>query len=181
MKNLFTILAIFATLFASAQCHTDSTAACCSKPKFSPYVSFGVSMTNTDEALKDSVIQQNGDTTLQQSSDFKNKNYMGIEVGVCYENLGLGLVLGRSFLQGTFASDDHINNYFAEVKSTVTQPVGNVNVTALFGYGCYLGTTRNFIEYGVGMSYSVNKFAYGMTYSNWDDNNYVTPSITYNF
>lgn len=173
MKKLFTILAIFATLFATAQSHTDSTAACCSKPKFAPYVSFGVSMTNSDESVRD--------TTGTQTSAFRNKNYMGLEGGVCYGNLGLGLVLGRSFLQGTFASDDHISNYFTEVKSTVTQPVGNVNVTALFGYGCYLGTKRNFIEYGVGMSYSVNKFAYGMSYSNWDNNNYVTPSITYNF
>jgi hypothetical protein len=167
MKNLFTILAIFATLFATAQCHTDSTSACCSKPTFSPYVSFGVSMTNTDDA----------DSTAR----FSVRNYMGLEGGVCYGNLGLGLVLGRSFLQGTFASDDHINNYFTEVKSTVTQPIGNVNVTGLFGYGCYLGTKRNFIEYGVGMSYSVNKFAYGMSYSNWDGVNFVTPNITYNF
>lgn len=167
MKNLFTILAIFATLFASAQCHTDSTAACCSKPTFSPYVSFGVSMTNTKEP--------------SDSTRFSVRNYMGLEGGVCYGNLGLGLVLGRSFLQGTFSSNDDISNYFAEVKSTVTQPVGNVNVTALFGYGNYLDTKRYFIEYGVGMSYSVNKFAYGMTYSNWDNNNYVTPSITYNF
>ncbi len=167
MKNLFTILAIFATLFATAQCHTDSTAACCSKPKFSPYVSFGVSMTNSNETA--------------DSTRFSVRNYMGIEGGVCYGNLGLGLVLGRSFLQGTFASDDHINNYFTEVKTTVTQPVGNVNVTALFGYGNYIGTKRNFIEYGVGMSYSVNKFAYGMSYSNWDGVNFVTPNITYNF
>lgn len=167
MKNLFTILAIFATLFATAQCHTDSTAACCNKPTFSPYVSFGVSMTNSNETA--------------DSTRFSVRNYMGLEGGVCYGNLGLGLVLGRSFLQGTFASDDHINNYFTEVKSTVTQPVGNVNVTALFGYGCYLGTKRNFIEYGVGMSYSVNKFAYGMSYSNWDGVNFVTPNITYNF
>ena len=167
MKNLFTILAIFATFFASAQCHTDSTAACCSKPKFSPYVSFGVSMTNSNETA--------------DSTRFSVRNYMGIEGGVCYGNLGLGLVLGRSFLQGTFASDDHINNYFTEVKTTVTQPVGNVNVTALFGYGNYIGTKRNFIEYGVGMSYSVNKFAYGMSYSNWDGVNFVTPNITYNF
>lgn len=167
MKNLFTILAIFATLFATAQCHTDSTAACCSKPKFAPYVSFGVSMTNSNDA----------DSTTR----FSVRNYMGLEGGVCYGNLGLGLVLGRSFLQGTFASDDHINNYFTEVKTTVTQAVGNVNVTALFGYGNYLGTKRNFIEYGVGMSYSVNKFAYGMSYSNWDGTNFVTPNITYNF
>jgi hypothetical protein len=167
MKNLFTILAIFATLFASAQCHTDSTAACSSKPKFSPYVSFGVSMTNSNETA--------------DSTRFSVRNYMGLEGGVCYGNLGLGLVLGRSLLQGTFASDDHINNYFTEVKTTVTQPVGNVNVTALFGYGNYIGTKRNFIEYGVGMSYSVNKFAYGMTYSNWDGVNFVTPNITYNF
>lgn len=167
MKKLFTILAIFATLFATAQCNTDSTSACSSKTKFSPYLSFGVSLTNSNEAT--------------EQTRFSVRNYMGLEGGVCYGNLGLGAVLGRSFLLGSFASDDHINNYFAEVKSTVTQPVGNVNVTGLFGYGTYLGTKRNFIEYGLGMSYSINKFAYGMTFSNWDGTNFVTPSITYNF
>jgi hypothetical protein len=167
MKKVFTILAIFATLFATAQCHTDSTAACCDKTQFSPYVSFGVSMTNTK---KDGVV-----------TPFKTSSYASIEGGVCYGNLGLGLVLGRSYLNGAFKTDDDISNYFAEVKSTVTQPIGNVNVTGLFGYGNYLNTKRYFIEYGIGMSYSINKFAYGMTYSNWDGTNYVTPNITYNF
>jgi hypothetical protein len=169
MKNLFTILAIFATLFASAQCHTDSTAACCSKPKFSPYVSFGVSMTN--------VKQETG----KARQDWYNTSYFGLEGGVTHDNLGLGLVLGRGSFSGIGEDSDLLGNYFAEIKSTVTQPVGNINVTALFGYGTYFTSDRTFIEYGVGMSYSVNKFAYGMTYSNWDGVNFVTPNITYNF
>jgi hypothetical protein len=176
MKNLFTILAIFATLFASAQCHTDSTAACCSKPKFTPYVSFGVSMTN---------VKQEMDKPRQ---DWYNTSYFGFEAGVTHKNLGLGLVLGRGSFSGIDKDFSGVNkgsdlrgNYFAEVKSTVTQPVGNVNVTALFGYGTYFTSDRTFIEYGVGMSYSVNKFAYGMSYSNWDGVNFVTPNITYNF
>ena len=167
MKKLFTILAIFATLFATAQCHTDSTAACCSKPKFAPYVSFGVSMTNTN--------------VPESPTNFKTSTYAGIEGGVTYQNLGLGLVFGRGSLNGLFGPNEDIMNYFTEVKSTVTQPVGNVNVTALFGYGTYFQSDRTFIEYGVGMSYSVNKFAYGMSYSNWDGVNFVTPNITYNF
>lgn len=168
MKKLFTVLAIFATLLTTAQCHTDSTSGSQSSGlSFAPYVSFGVSMTNTNPST---------------GTSFRSSNYMSLEGGVCYGNLGLGAVLGRGSLKGSFASDDHIMNYYTEVKSTVTQSIGNVNVTGLFGYGCYFSANQhNFIEYGVGMSYNLNKFAYGATFSNWDGLNYVTPSVTYNF
>lgn len=163
MKNLFTILAIFASLFATAQ--SDSTSLSGEKLSFSPYISAGLSMTNVNPS----------------ETNFSSSSYMGIEGGVCYGNLGGALVFGRGSLSGAFSDVDQISNYFAEIKSTATHSLGNVNLTALFGYGFYLTTDRTFIEYGLGMSYNIGTFAYGMTYSNWDGINYITPNITFNF
>ena len=160
MKNLFTILALFVATLSFSQCHSDSTA-CCSKTKICPYVSFGVSMTN--------------------SSDFKTSSYSGIEGGVTYGSLGAGMVFGRGSLKGLWTKSDRLSDYFAEVKSTVSKPVGDVMITGLFGFGSYLTSNRTFIEYGVGMTYNINKFGYGVTFSNWDGVPYITPNITYNF
>ena len=159
MKNLLTIIGLFLATMSFAQT-TDSTS-CCKKTPITGYVSYGVSMTN--------------------GSDFKTSSYSGIEGGIMKGNLGLGVVFGRGSLAGAFDKTDNIHNYFWEAKMTGSFPIGNVSGTILMGYGGYIDTKHSFIEYGVGISYSVGKFAYGATYSNWDGVNYVTPGITYNF
>lgn len=126
-----------------------------------PYVSVGLSMSNT--------------------SDFRNGSFFGVESGVYKENVSLGVVLGRGSVRGAFKNGDVITNYFYEPKITVSFPLGKLYGTAIFGAGGYFGTSNTFIEYGGGVYYQVGKVAYGVLYSNWDGIDYITPNITYNF
>lgn len=149
-------MALFVAFAASAQCQHDTT-----KTPITGYVSYGVSMTNT--------------------SDYRTSSYTGLEGGICYSNLSLGGIFGRGSLRGLGSSTDNINQYFYEVKATGSVPVGSLTGSVFMGYGGYFGTSHTFIEYGVGMGYSVNKFTYGLSCSNWDGITYITPNITFNF
>ena len=60
-------------------------------------------------------------------------------------------------------------------------PLGDLSGSVIFGYGGYFNSSRNFIEYGAGISYKVKHISYGVMVSNWDGVTYVTPNITYNF
>lgn len=157
MKKLLVIFGLFIATMSFAQ-STDSTA---KKTPITGYISYGLSMTN--------------------SSDFASSSYTGIEGGIMKGNLGLGAVFGRGSLKGLGSNTDDIHSYFWEAKMTGSFPIGNVSGTVLMGYGGYIDTKNMFIEYGVGISYTVGKMAYGMTYSNWAGTNYVTPNITFNF
>ena len=159
MKNLITIICL--VLATSTFSQNDSTSCCKKKSPITGYLSYGLSMTN--------------------SSDFKTSSYTGIEGGIMKGNLGLGIVFGRGSLSGLGSKTDNIQSYFYEGKMTGSFPIGNVNGTILLGYGGYINTSHQFIEYGVGISYNIGKLAYGVTYSNWDGLNYVTPNITLNF
>lgn len=159
MKSLLIIIGLLLGTATFAQ--TDSTSCCKKKSPITGYVSYGVSVTN--------------------SSDFRTSSYTGLEGGIMKENLGLGFVFGRGSLKGLGSKTDNSQNYFYEFKTFASYPIGNVSGSVLLGYGGYFDSPHNFIEYGVGISYSVGKFGYGATYSNWDGVNYVTPSITFNF
>jgi len=84
-------------------------------------------------------------------------------------------------LHGLGSKEDNINNYYIEGKVFATKSIRNLSGAIFFGYGGYLNTSHHFIEYGLGVGYSIKKFTYGVSYSNWDNGNYITPSITYNF
>lgn len=155
------IVVLLTCMWAVSSFAQDSTKCCVNKTPITGYVSYGLSMTN--------------------SNDFATSSYTGIEGGIMKGNLGLGVVFGRGSLAGLGKTDDNIRSYFYEAKMTASFPIGNVNGTVLFGYGGYIDTKHQFIEYGIGISYSIGKFAYGATYSNWDGMNYVTPNITFNF
>ncbi len=152
------ILILLTLVSTSIFAQSDSTK---SKLSIGAYVSASLSLTN--------------------GNDFKSNNYPSIEGGICGDNFGLGLVLGRGNLTGLGKPTDDIKNYFYETKIFVSHGIGPLISTVLFGYGGYMNTNRNFIEYGAGISYPCGKFSYGMTYSNWDQVNYITPSITFNF
>jgi hypothetical protein len=153
-KTLLILVALIST------CAFAQTESCCTEPRLSPYISYGLSVTN--------------------SSDFKTSSYTGLEVGAMYDNIGAGIVFGRGSLAGMFKQDD-IRNYFYEVKAIGTFPLGSLTGSVILGYGGYIDTKHNFIEYGGGISYSVGRVSYGITGSNWDGITYVTPSITFNF
>ena len=154
MKKLF-ILALVC-LMSTMVGQSDST-----KSKITGYVSYGLSVTN--------------------SSDFKTSSYTGIEGGIVRDHLSLGAIFGRGSLAGMGKPSDSIENYFYEAKVSASYPIGAVSGNVLFGYGGYINTKHQFIEYGIGLSYTVGKLSYGATCSNWDGITYVTPSITFNF
>ncbi len=118
--------------------------------------------------------------SLSNGTDFKNSSYSSIEGGIMRENVTLGLIFGRGSLSG-IGNGDAISNYFYEVKTTASYPIGIVSGNILLGYGGYFNTTHMFIEYGVGITYNKGRMGYGLTYSNWDGVNYITPGITFNF
>jgi hypothetical protein len=149
MKNL--ILVLFVAMSATLF----------GQNKINYYTSAGLSISNS------------GDTTFSYSS------YPSIEFGGMYDNIGVGLVLGRSNLSG-FRSDV-ISNYWYEIKTSACKTVGSASVYGLFGIGNYLSTKRVFIEYGAGISYTYKSVSFFTQASNWDGYWYVTPGITYNF
>jgi hypothetical protein len=118
--------------------------------------------------------------SLSNNSDFNTGSYSSLEFGVVCNDVAFGLALGRGSLDGIFKNDD-IRNYFYEVKVAPSFPIGKVYGNIILGVGSYIDTKHNFIEYGLGVSYTHNKIGYGVSYTNWDGVDYVTPSISYNF
>ena len=151
MKKVLVVLMVMASTMSWGQCTEDS---------LNKYVSWCVSMSN--------------------NSDFNSGSYSSLEFGVLYNDVAFGLVFGRGSLNGIFKNDD-IRNYFYEVKVAPSFPIGKVYGNIILGVGGYIDTKRNFIEYGLGVSYTHKKIGYGVSFSNWDGVDYVTPSITYNF
>jgi len=131
-----------------------------SKSKVTGYASIGISVTN--------------------SNDFKASSYTAIEGGIVKDNFAFGLILGRGNLSGMGGNEDHIQNYYSEVKATASYPIGILTGNFILGWGSYFNR-HTFIEFGGGISYCKGKMGYGVTYSNWDGVNYITPCISFNF
>lgn len=163
---------------AAASALSDTTSV--STSKYTPYVSLGLSVSNGNDY---------GDN--QNKYGFNESSYPSLEVGVTRQNLSAGIALGRGNLKGLGSSQDHIRNYYAELRVVPSFNLGVVSANLIFGVGSYFGkstlagTTTTvdsvFIEYGTGISYSKGNYSYGLAYSNWDGIDYVTPSVTYNF
>lgn len=195
MKNLVLtlLLLLSVTTFAQKKRNSASRAAATAASndtivkdsiKLTPYVGVGLSMSsgNTYDSNED-------------KKSFRQSVFPSIELGVSQENVSVGLVLGRGdLLKKTDKfydissqsyqdyESDRLSHYFWELKVTPSFKMGKVTGTILFGGGSYFAKTNAFfIEYGSGISYSVGNIAYGITYSNWDGNDYITPSVTYNF
>ena len=180
---------------ASAQSETTTDTTATPKAKWSKYVAVGLSISSGNNY---------GDNT--NKTTFDEATYPSIEFGFSRENLSLGLVLGRGNLRGLGNHNystgnyeqladksgpdlskpiygDKISNYYWEVKATPTFPLGVVNASIIFGVGSYFSNEigNTFIEYGSGISYTVNKFTYGVCYTNWDGIDYITPNVSYGF
>lgn len=152
MKKLLLVLMVLVSVESWGQCSENS---------LNKYVSWGVSMSN--------------------NSDFNTGSYSSLEFGVIYNDVAAGLVFGRGSLQGVFDKTDNIRNYFYELKVSPSFPIGKVYGNIILGVGGYIDTKHNFIEYGLGVSYTHKKIGYGVSFTNWDGVDYVTPSITFNF
>lgn len=140
--------------------------------KFVPYVAVGVSISS-------------GNTydTNDNAYSFEDSSYPSLEFGVSRENVAVGVVFGRGNFTKLGDKTDELSNYYWELKIVPSFPLGAVNANLIFGGGSYF-TGKNgstFIEYGSGISYSVGNVTYGVTYSNWDGIDYITPSLSYSF
>jgi hypothetical protein len=182
MKNLYlaTILLFSVMTFGQKRhgvVHTngisvsvDTTAAKTSK--WSKYVGVDVSISNGNS------YENNANSyTFQESA------YPSVEFGFSRENLSLSGVIGRGNFKGMGSHSDAIGNYYWELKATPTFPLGIVNASLIFGAGTYFNNQvgNGFIEYGSGISYTVGKYTYGVSYTNWDGIDYITPNISYVF
>jgi hypothetical protein len=157
-----------ATASTQAETSTDTTAT--PKVKWSKYVAVGLSISSGNS------YENNSNTTT-----FDEASYPSVEFGFSRENISLGAVIGRGNLRGLGTNEDKFSNYYWEVKVVPSFPLGVVNASLIFGAGSYFSNDKGntFIEYGSGISYTVNKFTYGVCYTNWDGVDYITPNISY--
>jgi hypothetical protein len=158
MKKLFYVLIAFIALTVTAQGQTDST-----KVKTTKYVSVGLSMSNFDET-------------------FSDNSYPSVEVGFTKNDISYGVVLGRASLRDLGSFSDNIQNYFYEIKISPSTSLGYLNGNLILGLGGYINQgNRHFVEYGAGLSKTFGNVSYGLSYSNWDGVDYVTPSVSLSF
>ena len=109
MKNILTLFTLLATITAFGQTKSCDT----TRNKINGYLSYGLSLTN--------------------SNSFKKTSYTGLEGGITYGQIGLGGIFGRGSLMGLASKSDNISNYFYEVKTFASQPMGKLTSTVLFG------------------------------------------------
>lgn len=164
MKKLFYVLFAFIALTVTAQAQETN------KSKLTQYVSASMSLIPSDRT---------------EGQTLANTSYASVEYGVFYKDVMYGLSIGRGQLSGTVASNianKNFNNYFWEVRVQPTFPLGSITGNLIIGAGSYFGTSgAGFVEYGLGASKSYGDLSYGLSYSNWDGINYVTPSVSYSF
>ena len=160
MKNLFYALISFIAVTVTAQAQTKSN-----------YVSASLSLANAGSG--------------QNHQSFSQSSYASLEYGVLRKGVMYGLAVGRGKLNGDVMSnttEQDFRNYFWEVRVQPTFPMGSVTGNLILGAGSFIGTSdAGFIEYGVGVSKSYGDLSYGLSYSNWNGVNYVTPSVSLAF
>jgi len=110
------------------------------------------------------------------SQSFKSRSYASVETGICYENLTAGFVIGRASLD---KADFH--NMFWELKASPSIQISPVYGYAVIGYGGYMDYKKSFLEYGAGIYYPFKKMSYFIQITNWDEINYFSAGLTYNF
>jgi len=155
MKKILVVLLVsLSAMNMSAQESVETT------PTLSKYVCVGLSITNT------------------QGASFDTTSYPSLEFGVCKDNVSLGLAVGRGNLRGLGKSTDVISNYYGELRLVPSFDLGMVNGSVILGVGSYYAHNTTFVEYGVGLSKTYGDLTFGVSYSNWDGGDYITPSIS---
>jgi hypothetical protein len=160
MKKLFYVLFAFIALTVTAQAQET-------KKEKTNYVSASLSLANA-----------NGQT-------FSQSTYASVEYGIVRKSVMYGLAVGRGQLNGDVMSNttgENFRNYFWQVRVQPTFSLGSVTGSVILGVGSYFATSdAGFIEYGLGVSKSYGDLSYGLSYSNWNGVDYVTPSVSYAF
>lgn len=161
MKNLFYALIALIAVTVTAQAQETK----------SNYVSASLSLANAGSG--------------ENHQNFSQSTYASIEYGIVRKGVAYGLAVGRGQLNGDVTSNatgQDFRNYFWEVRVQPTFPLGSVTGSVILGAGSYFATSdAGFIEYGVGVSKSYGDLSYGLSYSNWNGVNYVTPSVSLAF
>ena len=161
MKKLFFTLIALIALTVTAQAQET-------KNEKTNYVSASLSLANSVEG-----------------QSFNETTYASVEYGIVRKGVAYGLAVGRGQLNGDVTSNatgQDFRNYFWEVRVQPTFPLGSVTGSVILGAGSYFATSdAGFIEYGVGVSKSYGDLSYGLSYSNWNGVNYVTPSVSLAF
>lgn len=117
------------------------------------------------------------------------KAYPSIEFGHTTNDVSYSLVFGRGDFDKMFSGGDNIKDYYLEYKIVPSTTIGRMTFGAVIGAGTYLGHSAKsnnmrqpfFGEIGGVASYSIKKFSVGVSFTNWDGLNFLTPSITYNY
>ncbi len=115
--------------------------------------------------------------SVTNSGDFSNSSYFSVEGGVMYDNISFGAVVGRNNLSGLF-EDISLDNYWGEIKTAVSHPLGFVSIYGVLGAGAYFENGNMFIEYGAGLSKEFKNFGVFLQVSNWDGVDYITPGVS---
>jgi hypothetical protein len=119
-------------------------------------------------------------------TDGSSHSYPSIEFGHTTNDVSYSLVYGRGDFKNMFGHSDNLKNYFIEYKIVPSTTIGKMTFGFVVGAGTYLGKTadRNYTYFGeIGgvASYSINKFSVGTSFTNWANNWYLTPTLTYNY
>lgn len=125
----------------------------------------------------------NGNTydTNESKYSFTDSSFPSVEVGINVKNVAIGVNVGRTNFHNLGDNTDSIKNYYSELKVVPSFPLGAVSANLIFGAGSYFTGRGTFIEYGTGISYSVGKCSYGLSYSNFDGVDYISLGLSYNF
>jgi hypothetical protein len=157
MRKLFLVLFAFFALTVTAQEQKTE----CSKT--TTYVAVGLSMASFDKT-------------------FAENSFPSVEVGFTRNEVSYGVAFGRASLRGLGDSEDVFQNYFYELKVVPSVSLGYFNANLILGVGGYVNQgNRHFVEYGAGLSKTFGNVSYGLSYSNWDGVDYITPSVSYSF
>lgn len=145
------------------------------------FTSVAQDSTKTDiTPLKSYTTYVTASLSMHGGANFQETSYPALEVGITQRNISYGFVFGRGNLVNMF-ENDRMENYFWELKFSPSYRLGDITGSLVAGGGAYFDSTHYFAELGVGLGYSVGDFTYGLTFSNWDTVNYVTPSVSYTF
>ena len=140
------------------------------------------SFAQTEPAKKSLNCYASGSLSMATGDNFKQNSYPSIELGIfATDNLSFGFNTGRLNLDKSPYSGEKIQNYYYELKSSASFPIGSIRGFVVGGWGQYYDSNHSFIEYGGGIYYSVKKFDFVLQVSNWDKTTYLSPGIVYNF
>jgi hypothetical protein len=134
-----------------------------------------------DTSLKTIDCYVAGSVSVPTGNSFKQDAYPSFEFGINCKNMTFGINTGRMSFDKSPFNGEKIDNYYSEIKMMTSFPIGQIKGYIVGGWGMYYNSSHEFIEYGAGVVYSVNKIDFMLQVSNWNQIVYLSPGIAYNF